>query len=149
MVAGALQERIHTRDMGRMGGLWTDVPRLSAMALFFSIAALGMPGLGNFVGEFLVMLGAFQQHWLLTSLAALSLIMAPIYSLIVVQKAFHGPHQEKHTVWDFGAREMTAMALMVIVMVWMGLYPQAMMDVAQPSLHESMNKISSLAGVRQ
>ena len=142
MIAGALQERIHTRDMQRMGGLWGDVPRLSAIALFFSIAALGMPGLGNFIGEFLVLLGAFQMHWLLTAIAALGLIIAPVYSLIVIQKAFHGPHKEKHQLWDFGAREMTAMGLMVIVMVWLGLYPQAMMNVASPTLQESIDRVA-------
>ena len=142
MIAGALQERIHTRDMQRMGGLWDDVPRLSAIALFFSIAALGMPGLGNFIGEFLVLLGAFQMHWLLTAIAALGLIIAPIYSLIVIQKAFHGAHKEKHQLWDFGAREMTTMGLMVIVMVWLGLYPQAMMNVASPTLQDSIDRVA-------
>ena len=142
MIAGALQERIHTRDMARMGGLWGDVPRLSVMALFFSIAALGMPGLGNFIGEFLVLLGSFQVNWVLTALAALGLIVAPIYSLIVIQKAFHGPHNEKHSLWDFGPREMTAMGLMVIAMVWMGLYPQSMMNIASPSLTETMHRIA-------
>ncbi len=142
MIAGALQERIHTRDMGRMGGLWGDVPRLSVMTLFFSVAALGMPGLGNFIGEFLVLLGSFQVNWLLTAFAALGLIVAPIYSLIVIQKAFHGPHNEKHSLWDFGPREMTAMGLMVIAMVWMGLYPQSMMNLANPSLTETMHRIA-------
>ena len=142
MIAGALQERIHTRDMARMGGLWSDVPRLSVMALFFSIAALGMPGLGNFIGEFLVLLGSFQVNWPLTAFAALGLIVAPIYSLIVIQKAFHGPYKEKHSLWDFGPREMTAMGLMVIAMVWMGLYPQSMMNIASPSLTETMHRIA-------
>jgi NADH-quinone oxidoreductase subunit M len=143
MIAGALQERIHTRDMQRMGGLWGDVPRLSAIALFFSIAALGMPGLGNFIGEFLVLLGAFQLHWLLTAVAALGLIIAPIYSLIVIQKAFHGQHQEKHQLWDFGAREMAAMGMMVIVMVWMGLYPQSMLNIAGPTLQDNLHRVSA------
>lgn len=132
MIAGGLQERMHTRDMRRMGGLWGSVPRMGAIALFFSIAALGMPGLGNFVGEFLVLLGAFQVDRAMTVVAALGLIVAPIYSLIVIQKAFHGTPKEHFTIWDFGAREMTAMGLMVIATVWMGLYPQAMMALAEP-----------------
>lgn len=147
MIAGALQERIHTREMDQMGGLWNDVPRLSAVALFFSIAALGMPGLGNFIGEFLVLLGSFQVNWQLTALAALGLIVAPIYALIVIQKAFHGPHKVQPTLWDFGTREMTAMGLMVIAMVWMGLYPQSMLNVADPALTETMHRIASLAEI--
>ena len=79
MLAGGLQHRIHTRDMDHMGGFWAKVPRLSFVALFFSIAALGMPGLGNFVGEFLVLLGAFQASIGLTVAAAFGLIFASVY----------------------------------------------------------------------
>ena len=146
MIAGGLQERIHTRDMGRMGGLWGEVPRLAAIALFFSVAALGMPGLGNFIGEFLVLLGAFQVDSAMTVVAALGLIVAPIYSLIVIQKAFHGVPKEHHTMVDFGAREMTAMGFMVVAMVWMGLYPQAMMALSDPVVVENVNRIAALTG---
>ena len=59
MLAGALQERLHTRDMRQMGGLWGAVPRVAAMALFFALASLGLPGLANFIGEFLVLFGSF------------------------------------------------------------------------------------------
>ena len=136
MIAGGLQERMHTRDMGRMGGLWGSVPRMGAIALFFSIAALGMPGLGNFIGEVLVLLGAFQVNRAMTVVAALGLIVAPIYSLILIQKAFHGPPKEHDTIRDFGGREMTAMGFMVIATLWMGLYPQAMMGLAEPGIRD-------------
>ena len=56
ILVGALQERLHTRDMRQMGGLWASAPRIGAIGLFFAIASLGLPGLGNFVGEFLVLL---------------------------------------------------------------------------------------------
>src|SRR5690606_24179637 len=91
MIAGGLQHRFHTRDIYIMGGLWAVLPGMAAMALFFSIAALGMPGLGNFVGEFLSLIGAFQANRLLTVLAALGLILAAVYSLWVIQRVFHGP----------------------------------------------------------
>ena len=51
VIAGALQDRMHTREMGRMGGLWDTIPRMSGSALYFSVASLGLPGLANFVGE--------------------------------------------------------------------------------------------------
>ena len=62
MIAGALQERLHTREMGNMGGLWSVLPGLSVLTLFFSLASLGLPGLGNFIGEFLVLQGGFQRQ---------------------------------------------------------------------------------------
>ena len=93
MLAGGLQHRIHTRDMDHMGGFWAKVPRLSFVALFFSVAALGMPGLGNFVGEFLALLGAFKANIGLTVAAAFGLIFASVYSLWVIQKVFHGAYR--------------------------------------------------------
>lgn len=60
VMAGILQDRLHTRDMSRMGGLWDTVPRLGGISMLFALASLGLPGLGNFVGEFLVLLGAFH-----------------------------------------------------------------------------------------
>ncbi|MGX2038963.1 NADH-quinone oxidoreductase subunit M [Methylocaldum sp. MU1018] len=130
-LAGALQERIHTRDMNRMGGLWTDVPRMAAIGLFFSIAALGMPGLGNFVGEFLVLLGAYRADAAVTAAAALGLIIAPVYSLILIQRAFHGEPREKHPMRDFGAREMALMGALIAATVWIGVYPQSMLGVSE------------------
>ncbi|MDF9391748.1 MULTISPECIES: NADH-quinone oxidoreductase subunit M [Methylococcus] len=126
MVAGALQERLHTRDMGRMGGLWARAPRLGAITLFFSVAALGMPGLGNFVGEFLVLLGSFRVDAAITAFAALGLILAPVYALYVMQRAFHGP-DSRHEIRDFGLREMGVMLFLVSATAWMGLHPQSML----------------------
>jgi NADH-quinone oxidoreductase subunit M len=145
MVAGALQERLHTREMGRMGGFWPKVPRIAVVALFFSIAALGMPGLGNFIGEFLVLLGAFSVNGVMTALAALGLIAAPIYALIVMQKVFFGGSGEERSIADFGVREMTMMALMIVAMVWIGIYPQSMLEVSAPVL-EKLDRPTALAG---
>jgi NADH-quinone oxidoreductase subunit M len=144
MLAGALQERIHTRDMNRMGGLWRDVPRMAAIGLFFSIAALGLPGLGNFVGEFLVLAGAFRVSPPMAALAALGLIVAPVYSLILVQRTFHGEPLEKHGIDDFGPREMAAVAVLITATVGMGLYPQPLLDIANAPLHGHPNQ--TLAG---
>lgn len=126
MIAGALQERLHTREMSRMGGFWGKAPRLGALTLFFSVAALGMPGLGNFIGEFLVLLGAYRVSLPLTALAALGLVGAPIYALIVMQKVFHGPPAE-HQPADFRLRETGLLAAMMAATLWLGLYPQPML----------------------
>lgn len=141
MVAGAMQERIHTRDLSRMGGLWHSVPRVAAIALFFAVAALGMPGLGNFIGEFLVLLGAFQVSIPLTIVATLGLILAPVYALMVIQKAFLGKAEETHPILDFGVREMVMMGFMIVATVWIGLYPQGMLDISNPVVEDNLNRI--------
>jgi NADH-quinone oxidoreductase subunit M len=121
-----------------MGGLWAAVPHLSAMTLFFAIASLGLPGLGNFLGEFLVLLGAFKVNMLLTALAALVMILSPVYALIIMQKAFYGPLRLPHPIADFGRRDMAAMGLLVVASVWLGLHPHKVLETTEPSLQQAM-----------
>jgi NADH-quinone oxidoreductase subunit M len=134
MMAGALQHRLHTRDMNRMGGLWHQAPRMGACAMFFAVASLGLPGLGNFVAEFLVLLGLFAVQPWLTAVAALGLITAAVYSLWMMQKAFQGTPDKQQVMHDFGTREMATMFAMVAALVWLGVYPQPVLDLVQPVL---------------
>ena len=141
MMAGAIQERIHTREMGNMGGLWMRAPRMGAVAMFFVVASLGMPGLGNFVGEIMVLVGAFQVHVGITFFAALGLVVAAVYALSLMQRSFQGRPAEgaaegvtdgATTFHDFGFREMSVMALMMLGLVWLGIYPQPVLDISGP-----------------
>lgn len=134
MLAGALQQRLHTRDMRRMGGLWQNMPRMGACAMFFALASLGLPGLGNFIAEFLVLVGLFQVAPWLTVLAALGLITAAVYSLAMMQQAFQGKPDPQRQLLDFGHRELLTMAVMMVLLIWLGMYPQPLLDLAQPVL---------------
>jgi len=134
MLAGGIQHRLHTRDMDQMGGLWGVAPKLSFMAMFFTVAAVGMPGLGNFVGEFLVLLGSFQVSIAATAAAAAGMVVAAVYSLIVIQKVFHGKNTHNHVMADLSTMEFLCFGLMMIGLLWMGLYPQSMLDMAEPTL---------------
>lgn len=144
-LVGALQARMHTRDLDRMGGLWETVPRLAAIGLFFAIASLGLPGLGNFVGEFLVLLGAFRVSIPITAVAAVGLVMAAIYALVLVQKAFHGPNRERWVLADLAPREMSALVAMVAIIVWLGLYPQPVLDATAPAYRDIATRAPSIA----
>ena len=135
MIAGALQQRLHTRDLSEMGGLWKDMPRMGAITLFFIVASLGMPGLGNFVGEFLVLLGTFQVNVPITIFASLGLIVAAIYSLVAMQRAFQGPTTAERNLKDFDAREVGIMVLMMLGLVYLGIHPQPVFDMVDPALN--------------
>jgi NADH-quinone oxidoreductase subunit M len=145
ITVGSIQKRLHTRDLGRMGGLWTDLPRLSAFGTFFVLAAMGLPGLGNFVGEFLVLRGAYAVSPTIAILAAIGLIPAALYSLIAIQRAFHGPASEArivpdyrlpdYRVPDFGLRETALMLILGAAIIAIGVYPQPLLDIAAPSLN--------------
>jgi NADH-quinone oxidoreductase subunit M len=124
VLVGQLYERIHTRDINKMGGLWEKAPVMGAIGLVFSMASLGLPGLGNFVAELLTLIGAFKANVFMSCLASLGLIAATIYSLRIVQKVFLG---KKNTDWamnDLTIREKAVSALMVVAIVWLGLFPK-------------------------
>src|SRR4051812_15062286 len=74
VLAGMLKERLHTRDIRQMGGLWTSMPAMGSIALVFVMASLGLPALGNFIAEFLILVGAFEVNVPLTAIAALGLV---------------------------------------------------------------------------
>jgi NADH-quinone oxidoreductase subunit M len=145
IIAGALQERIHTRDMDRMGGLWAAAPRMGGAALFFALASLGLPGLGNFVGEFLVLIGTYRVSAVLTAIAAFGLIVATIYSLWIIQRVFHGEKKVKVVIADLSAREMIVMLAMIVSLVWLGLYPQTVLTTAKQSLDALQKSASAQA----
>ena len=135
MMAGALQQRLHTREMSRMGGLWVRAPRMGVMTLFFVIASLGMPGLGNFVGEFLALLGAFKANVPLAVAATLGIVVAAVYGLWLMQRSFQGaPNPEVEAMRDFGAREMSVMVLMMAGLLWVGVYPQPLLELSAATI---------------
>ncbi|MYD43999.1 MAG: NADH-quinone oxidoreductase subunit M [Gammaproteobacteria bacterium] len=135
MMAGSLQERLHTREMSKMGGLWLKAPRMGAMTMFFVIASVGMPGLGNFIGEFLVLIGAFKVNVPITVLATIGIVVAAVYGLSLMQRSFQGePNPQVAAMSDFGFREMSVFAIMIAALVWIGVYPQHVLDLAQPTL---------------
>jgi len=133
-IVGALQERMHTREIDRMGGLWSTVPVLSGAALFFALASLGLPGLGDFVGEFLVLLGAYPVHLGLTVSATIGVLAATFYALQMVQGAFHGPNRYGWSLPDLNGREAVVMASMMASLLWLGLYPRVALDTLAPYL---------------
>ena len=134
ILVGQLYERVGTRDLARLGGLYAVVPRMGAAGVILAMASLGLPGLGNFVAEFLVLAGAFQVSIPLAALAALGAVFAVVYSLRIAQRTFHGPQNESWSITDLGARELGIMAVLVVGLVWLGLYPQPVLDTAAPVL---------------
>jgi NADH-quinone oxidoreductase subunit M len=128
VLVGALSERLHTREMDRMGGLWAVAPRMGGLALFFSLASLGLPGLGNFAAEFLVLLGAWRVSVPLTAVAAVGLVLSAVYALWMMQRVFHGPRPADLTMADVSAREAVPLAAMLVVLVVLGLYPRPILQ---------------------
>ena len=134
ILVGALQDRMHTRDMRQMGGLWRGIPKLSAIFLFFAIASLGLPGLGNFVGEFLTLFGTYRTAPLAAILGAAGLVLAAIYALLMVQRAFFGSTYTGPAITDLSTRHVGVMAVLIVAIIGLGIFPQPVIDIAGPSL---------------
>ena len=134
IIAGFLYERLHTRDIQKMGGFWSKAPKMGVIALIFAMASLGLPGLGNFIAEFLTLVGSWQaNHWL-TVFATTGLVLATAYSLRIMQKVFFEPAPVQQALPDLTSREMLIAVPMVVLILWLGLYPQPVLDTARPAI---------------
>jgi NADH-quinone oxidoreductase subunit M len=134
ILCGQLYERLHTRDMTQMGGLWKRIAWLPALSLFFAVASLGLPGTGNFIGEFLVLFGAFaSQPWIVV-LATTGLVLSSVYSLAMIHRAYYGPVQADTPFQGLNAREAGMVLALVVLLVLLGIYPQPVLDTSMASM---------------
>ncbi len=134
ILCGELYERLHTRDLRQMGGLWSRLKFLPPVALFFAAASLGLPGMGNFVGEFLILLGTFKVAPLVTIIAASGLILAAVYGLIMMQRAFFGKPQSEERLRDLSGRELGLMFSLMLLLLLLGLYPQPVLNTSAAAM---------------
>jgi NADH-quinone oxidoreductase subunit M len=131
ILAGSIYERIHTRNIDQMGGLWKQMPFMGTIGLIFAMASLGLPGLGNFVAEFLILIGAWKANYTLTILAAIGLIAGTVYSLRIMQKVFYGSEEIKRPLQDLSLREKFVLVPLVLIIVWLGLFPQPVLNTVK------------------
>lgn len=148
ILVGQLQERIHTRDISRMGGLWNQVPVMGSMGLVFTLASLGLPGFGNFIAEFLILTGAFKANILMACLASVGLVASMIYSLRIVQKVFFGKESTQWKIPDFSIREKVVYAFLVIFIFYIGLFPQQVIRMADRSLAGILRSMDDTQEIR-
>jgi NADH-quinone oxidoreductase subunit M len=135
MLVGQLQERTHTREMDRLGGLWATIPRMSGVAMFFAMGSMGLPGLGDFVGEFLVLLGTYRAGYIgLTVAATIGVLFSTLYALRFIQQAYHGPNTNRWSIPDLQAREVLIYVPMMAILLWLGVYPQPVFRAFQPAM---------------
>jgi NADH-quinone oxidoreductase subunit M len=136
LLIGFLYERRHTRQIAAFGGLAKRVPIMAGLWLLVSMSSLALPGLNGFVGEFPILLGTFQEVPWAGVLAAFGAVLAALYLLWAYQRMFHGPlvgADNEHTT-DLKPREIGVLAPIVVLIVAIGVYPQPLYDLVQPSV---------------
>jgi len=158
LIVGMIYERRHTRDMDAFGGLWKVMPIYGALTLIVTLSSMGLPGLNGFVGEFTILLGAWQAgqaggplgSYLYAAFAASGVILAAIYMLFMFQKLFLGPvdKEENKKLQDLNWREIITLIPLIIMIFWIGLYPKPFFNLMAPAVMKLLSGLgSTVAGL--
>lgn len=148
LLVGLLYERTHTREIARLGGLQKVMPLYAAFLLLVMLSSLGLPGLNGFVGEFLILLGAWGANPAYTVFAALGVILSAIYLLWAYQRVMQGPLtlEANKTLRDVTRCEFVLLSALAIVIVGLGVVPNLVLTTMQPSVLHLLNQ-TSLTGL--
>jgi NADH-quinone oxidoreductase subunit M len=142
LLVGMIYERTHTRELGEMGGLARGMPLLAGVLLFVVFASAGLPGLNNFVGEFLVVLGTLASNRTLGAIGAAGIVLAAIYLLWAYQRMMHGPVREEHAHHpDLSLREIAVLAPVVAAILLIGIYPKLLLDRINPTTARVVHQV--------
>jgi len=129
LMAGMLEERSGCRDSTSFGALWGKMPYFGAFFLLFSLATLGLPGLNNFVGEFLILAGVFRVSPLAAVVALGGIVLVLIYTLRLVQNLLFGPERFKRDMADLSRRELVVLVSLALAVIVLGVYPAPALDL--------------------
>ncbi len=136
LCVGVIYDRMHTREIAAYGGLVNRMPMYAACFMVFTLANVGLPGTGGFVGEFMTMLGAFAVNTWVAIFAATGVILSAAYALYVYRRVVFGDLVKPalQTIQDLTAREIAILAPLVIITILMGVYPKPVFDVTSASV---------------
>jgi NADH-quinone oxidoreductase subunit M len=154
LIVGMIYERRHTRDMDAFGGLWKIMPIYGVMTLVVTLSSMGLPGLNGFVGEFAILLGAWDagqsgalRSVLFAGFAAVGVILAAVYMLFMFQKMFLGPvdKEENRTLRDLNWREIATLVPLLVFIFWIGLYPKPFFMLMSASVDQLVRAVQAAA----
>jgi NADH-quinone oxidoreductase subunit M len=138
LCVGVVYDRLHTREIARYGGLVKVMPVYAAFFMLFTMASVGLPGTGGFVGEFLVLAGAFKSSTLVAALASSGVVLGAAYMLHLYRRVVFGPltKPDLKSLKDLDAREFLIFVPLAALVVWMGVYPTSFIAPMEPALNK-------------
>jgi NADH-quinone oxidoreductase subunit M len=150
LIVGMLSDRRHTRLIAEFGGLKSVMPRLVAVFLIVTLSSIGLPGLNGFVGEFLILLGAFRSNPVLASFAASGVILSATYMLWMFQRVNYGAvtNEKNAHLPDLTPREWVVLVPIVALTVLMGVFPNLFLRPIGPSVERLLNQIQHQSSSR-
>jgi len=127
LCVGVIYDRLHTREIGRYGGLSNNMPAYAVLFLLFTMASVGLPGTGGFVGEFLSLLGAYRASSLVAFVATTGIILGAAYMLYLYWRVAYGTsrNEDAAAMPDLNGRELASLGAIAAVVLWMGVYPES------------------------
>jgi NADH-quinone oxidoreductase subunit M len=148
-MVGMIYERRHTRLIADFVGLWKVVPAFSVLFLVVVLSSLGLPGLNGFVGEFLVLVGAFQVNGWLAAAATTGIIFAAVYLLWMYQRVAFGEvtREANRQLSDLSPREWAVLVPVLVFIVWIGVYPSAFTDKTEATIAALLAQVESKASL--
>jgi NADH-quinone oxidoreductase subunit M len=136
LCVGVVYDRIHSREIDTYGGLVHRMPLYAFVFLFFALASVGLPGTSGFVGEILILVGAFKANTWVAALIAIGMVLGAAYMLYLYRRVIFGELTKQHLmkILDLDRREITIFAPLIILVLWMGIYPASFLDVMDASV---------------
>ena len=147
LIVGMLSDRRHTRAIAEFGGLKAVAPRLVAVFLIVTLSSIGLPGLNGFVGEFLILLGAFTWDPRFAAVAATGVILSAVYMLWMFQRVNYGPvtNEKNAALADLQPREWAVLLPIVVLVVLMGVAPNLFLRPIGPAVQKIVNRVHEAA----
>ncbi len=138
LCVGVVYDRIHSRDIARYGGLAQRMPRYALVFMVFAMGGLALPGTSGFVGEFLAIVGAFRVNVFVALLAATGMVLSSAYLLWLYRRVIFGALEktELKSILDLSLREVAVFAPLVLLTLWMGIYPYSFVDFFDESVKQ-------------
>ena len=136
LCVGVVYDRLHTREISRYGGLVKNMPVYAAVFMVFTMASVGLPGTSGFVGEFLVLVGAYKVSTFTAALAATGVVLGAAYMLLLYKRVVFGEltKPDVKSMKDLTLREKAVFAPLVVLVFWMGIYPSSFTAPMEPSV---------------
>jgi NADH-quinone oxidoreductase subunit M len=143
ILVGLIYDRTHTREISQYGGIWGIVPIWSAFFLVVTLSSIGLPGLNGFVGEFLVLAGAFRAHPIAAGVGTLGVVLGALYMLTMYQRVAFGPitRDANRRLADLNGREIVVAGSLLLFIVWIGVYPRPFLDRIEPTVDVLLGRL--------
>ena len=140
LCVGVVYDRLHTREIGRYGGIVKNMPKYATVFMLLMLASVGLPGTSGFVGEFLVLLGAFKADTLVAVFATTGVVLGAAYMLVLYRRVIFGPqvNEDAAAMPDLNKRELFIFLPFVVLVLWLGVAPGYVMERLAPSVQKML-----------